>query len=399
MKRLLIGLFIIAVSVGVVACGATADETTTNSTDVTTEGQDVVLDSNPQIFAVEALSASSLMDSSVVSDMALPLALPLADVTTTEPSDDTVISSDELTGVDKYLNMMQDFLGTNNGLGVTQTESDLPDYQYKVVFDTVDLAGNAIQYVMYYNETVYSDTSDTSDTSQTTTDTQATTTDTQATTTEESTDQTTVRGENFYFADSDDSNVLYSITGIIISGDIQYNVEVKKIVDANNAEIMRLRAFIDKDNFTLVNYKTDTDGMNKFFYENVVDGKVVTRSNVRVFEDDTDLKVLLNITDGDSRGRYLFNIETEDNVQYIHINYNVRNADGTFENGNVHIVATTDPTTGEVVYEYKVLSQGQDNANKGLNKAQYAYNKEFRHRGRGNTDNPSETNSTKTNNS
>ncbi len=178
--------------------------------------------------------------------------------------------------------------------------------------------------------------------------------------------------------------VVSYITGIIISGDSTYNVEGKKLISSTGAEIIRLRAFVDKQNFILVNYQTDTtDGMKKFFFQNVSDGQIVQRSNIRVFTSDSQTNVMLNIVDGNGRGVYQFMIATQDNVQYIHLKYNVLGSDGSHTIGNVFITATTDPNTGDVTYDYKVLDPHANNQGKGPNNAQFEYTHQMQHRGRG----------------
>ena len=353
MKKLLIGLFIFGIGVAFTACNeeATIVETTL--------GEEVEFVSNDQVFTLEALSAASLLDVSSVSAINY---VPLSEVTTQEADDEEIIITEEIDQVDKYLELMETFLGDNDGLSVTVLESDRVEFTHKISFTTVDVLGNTIEYIMYYNETLFvsevveddsTTTTETPTTEVPTTEvptTEVPTTEvptTEVPTTEEPTTELGLSSgnpdqeRNFYFEDDDDNEVVYSLTGIILANGLEYNVEGKKIVEDNGDEVLRLRSFVDRDNYVKVSYKLDAeDSRQKFFFEVVTDGIVVSKSRVNIFEDEGKTRVMLYLESNGDKGRYNFGIIEEEDVTYIHVRYDIELADGTKESGGIHIIAT-----------------------------------------------------------
>lgn len=376
MKKLLLGLFILSIGVAFTACN---EEATTVET---TLGEEIEFVSTDQVFTVEALSAASLLDVSSVSTMNY---VPLAEVTTEEPADEEILVTEEIDQVDKYLELMETFLGDNNGLSVTILESDRAEYEFLISFTTVDVLGNTIEYIMYYNETVFvsEDVDDTTTTTETPT-TEVPTTEVPTTeepttevpaTDEPTTEPVTTEGttelafnsgaqdqeRNFYFEDEDDNEVVYSLTGLILTNGLEYSVEGKKIVEDNGDEILRLRSFIDRDNYVKVAYKLDAEDLRqKFFFEVVTDGIVVSRSRVNIFEEEGKTRVMLDLEQDGITGRYNFGIIVEEDVTFIHVRYDIELADGTRESGGIHIIATIDPVTGELIYTYKIIGPDQN---------------------------------------
>jgi len=386
MKKLLIGLFIFGIGVAFTACNeeATIVETTL--------GEEVEFVSNDQVFTLEALSAASLLDVSSVSAINY---VPLSEVTTQEADDEEIIITEEIDQVDKYLELMETFLGDNDGLSVTVLESDRVEFTHKISFTTVDVLGNTIEYIMYYNETLFvsevveddsTTTTETPTTEVPTTEvpttevpttevptTEVPTTEvptTEVPTTEEPTTELGLSSgnpdqeRNFYFEDDDDNEVVYSLTGIILANGLEYNVEGKKIVEDNGDEVLRLRSFVDRDNYVKVSYKLDAeDSRQKFFFEVVTDGIVVSKSRVNIFEDEGKTRVMLYLESNGDKGRYNFGIIEEEDVTYIHVRYDIELADGTKESGGIHIIATIDPVTGELIYTYKIIGPEENQKN------------------------------------
>jgi len=374
MKKVILGLILIAGAFTFAACSNTI-------TDVET----VSFESDSQVFAIEALSSANLLDTSLVSTLSYE---PLSDVvtteTTTETDDEDLIVDDQIDEVDKYLEMMDGFLGNNNGLSVQILESDRAEYENLISYTTVNLLGKEVVYYMYYNETLFTNPDD-STSDETTTEVPETTTE--ATTTEEISDLAyTVsmnRDRRFYFNDDDDDSVVYLLEGLIVSNGIEYSVEGKSIIDEDGNEIFRLRSFVDRDNYVFVAYKTDIlDSTKKFFFKVVTDGVIVSESKVRVTKEEGKLKVMLNLIENGDEARYLFSVMEEDGVTFYHIKYDITKSDNTKEVGNILIKATQDETNGEVIYTYQVLER----ENKINNHYQYKYQTERKHENRSHRD-------------
>lgn len=378
MKKTLLAVLAVLGSAAMLACSVTSTTTTATTEAVLPQTEDVVV--------FQAVSASELLTSALDSASLLSQNLSMtADgaagatshsggttTTTTTEAEDPVVTED-IDVLDQYLTMMEQFLGTDEGLAVTITESDLPDYAFKVVFVTRDLLGMDVTYTLYYNEVLYEDpvddgSDDSTTTTTTTTETtvpEETTAPEETTTPEETTETTTTETEplayhssgtdpQYQFQDEDGDEILYALTGILVVGDLTYNLEGKKVLEGTE-EIFSLYSYVDQDNFVKVRYQTDTeDGNRKFFYEVKVDGIVTNKSKVMVGTDPDDgaLMVKLEFIEGDASGRYQFKIETVDNVTTIKIKYETESADGVEESGMIIITATYDEATDTTTYEY-----------------------------------------------
>ncbi|MCK4552140.1 MAG: hypothetical protein KAU02_04415 [Tenericutes bacterium] len=351
MKKLLLGIFAIAMALGVVACNDTSEEI-------------VEFNDEEQVFTLQAVSAASLLDYSFIDQLSF---VPLSSTSETTELEEEEVIIEEIDEVDQYLEMMESFLGSNNGLGVTVLESDREAYEFMISFLTVDVLGNELEYFMYYNETVYEE--DIEDDQTTTTEAETTTVvtteseTTVAPTTESETtaQETSSQDRQFNFQDEDDDNVVYLLTGIIVQGENEYNLEGKRIVGDDGAEMFRLRSYVDSENCVKVTYMTDAeDGNKKFFYEVKQDNVIISRSRVHVVEEDGALRVHLDFADLTQRAKYDFKVIEEEGVTLIHVRYDIKPVDGVRETGNIHIEVTLDPETGETIYTYRILEAQQN---------------------------------------
>jgi hypothetical protein len=359
MKKLITALFILGLSVSFIACNSEIETTLENI---------VELEDDSQVFTVSAVSAASLLDFSNISTLSY---VPLSETTEEEIGGDELIT-EEIDELDRYLEMMDTYLGDNDTLSVTVMESDIEDYEFLISFSTVDISGNEVEYFLYYNETFYVDDVDEEPvtTEEPLTTEEPVTTEEPATTEEVTSEETTTLSQgtkNFNFQDEDDEFVEYSLEGIIIYGDIEYSVEGKKVVHENGVENTILRAWVDQDNFVKVSYKTDSeDGNTKFFYEVKEDGVIITKSRVQVVEQEGAKVVHLDFQDEIEKAKYIFKIIEEEGVTLIHVKYDIRLlADDSRETGNIHIQISEDSETGELIYTYKILAKGgSGNGNK-----------------------------------
>lgn len=353
MKKLFLALILFTIGLTLAAC-----------TNVDTQAVEFASDN--QVFALEAISASSLLDLSMLEGVSMTLAKTTTETDSTVEEEPAV--ADQITEIDQYIEMMERFLGNDELLSVNASASDMEGYDFMITYTTIDLLGNPKVYTLYYNEVVYETTDDVVDDTTTTT---TTTTEEQTTTTEEETTATTdstpvaqelEREREFFFEDStDDSLVTYYITGILVDGTLEYNVE-GKLVTLETGTIFRLRSFIDKDNFVKVEYKLEDDGQEeKFFYEVVQEGSIVSKSKVKIEQDGDDLKIRLEIVEGETSLTLQFNQEVEEDVTIIKIQYTLEDSAGVIDSGHIKIYKSIDPETNEVIYDYKVLSGQKKN--------------------------------------
>lgn len=329
MKKIV--LFLLAISIGFLFIGC--DQT-----------NEIEIESEEQLFTLQALSSTTLLSYNEV-NVEETAYLPLADGETTEP-----IITTEVENIDYYVEMMEVFLGDDN-LNVVSETSDNELYEFKTTYTTININGEEVSYVFYFNEFDLEE------------ENQELATSTYA---EESEGTQTRR---FYFEDEDDNLVAQGLEGILIFGDVTYNIEGKKVVNSQQ-EIYRLRSYIDEENYVMVNYQNDVTDRDreKFFFKLVEDGVVVNESKVMMFTRDNRLHLKLEFTEGDSYASYIFNVRTEENIKYIHIVYEINDGEEV-EEGVVRLTAETDPETGEVIYSYTMSP----------NRANREYQKSFRH--------------------
>ncbi|PKK94669.1 MAG: hypothetical protein CVV60_05285 [Tenericutes bacterium HGW-Tenericutes-5] len=288
----------------------------------------IEIENEEEVFNLQALSSTTLLsfNEESVTDLAYS---PMANQETQDP-----IITEEVENIDYYVEMIEVFL-SNDNLDITNEESDNEDYDYKTIYNTININGESVSYIFYYNEFDF-------------------TTDQEPLTSTYSESTEGMQARSFHFQDEDDNLVVKGLEGILIYGDVTYNIEGKKVVN-NRQEIFRLRSFIDEENYVMVNYQKDITDRNKekFFFKEVVDNVIVKESKVMIFTKDNRTHVKLDFVDGNLSSSYIFNIRTEENVQFIHIVYEIDNGE-TVEEGVVRLTAETNPETGEVVYSYSM---------------------------------------------
>lgn len=317
MKKLALTLLFIVFAVVFVGCGTSSPAV-------------IEFESDADLYSFQAVTASTLLSESFAS----ALALPLADETEEEP-----VVEEEIDVLDKYLAMMETYLGETGALTVEPLVSDRPEYQVMIVFTTKTLAGESIVYTLYWNETPFVEEEPETDPEQPTTQTQN--------------QAFGGRPEGFRFQDPEDENVTALLEGLLVIGETEIALEGKTIVNGE-VTVTLLRAYIDEANHVAVRYMSGEDGDKQFFYTVVENGRLVNRTAVKVMNQNGKVFTQLMFLEGEARGRYNFSIETVDNVTTIHINYMLSEGTGRPEQGNILITATYDEATGLTSYEYVV---------------------------------------------
>lgn len=322
MKKLALILTTLLIAVGVLACGAPSNLD--------------VFGENADIYAFSAISSVDLLSTPQTQTTSDALAVTLADEA--DP-----IVADELDELNRYLNMMEKFLGESNGFTFVAESSDRPEYVHKIVYSTVDMAGDAVVYILYYNEVLDEETVATS------------MTDLGETTTEpEAEDEEETEAEEEDETDEDEfENQETRITGILVIGDLEYAVEGKKEIEENEEKI-RIRSELDELNYVEVVSKIE-DGERKFEYTVSVDG-VVSISKVKIEQEDNEQKIALKFVSGEAKGEYTFKQETEDGETILKIAYKLEE-NGVTEEGEIKVLVVVDPVTGETTYTYRLKSK------------------------------------------
>lgn len=333
---------------------------------------DETFETDDEIYMFSAVSAASLLGSGQTA-LVQPLGMVLAEAT--EP-----LVEEEIDEINKYLAMMEKYLASANGLAVTKTESDRPEYEHKLVFTAVDMLGDPVEYVLYYNEsateatlTALLPTAETVTTSETeeeeTTETEETeageTEDTEApetTESEEDEEEFTEEDEDDeeeYEEDDDEDEFEESesyLSGILLIHSKEYAVTGKQEIEDDETKIT-ITSWIDSDNYVFVESKIE-DGERKFYYEVVENGEVVSASELKIEVEDDEMKFELEFVSGATEGKYEFKLETEGDEEILKIEYEIN--DGTVtESGEIKISINVDETTGETTYSYYIETEDE----------------------------------------
>lgn len=320
MKKLIVSLLVLTFAVALVGCGTTSPTV-------------IEFESDADLYSIQAVTATTLLSQTFQTSLALPLS--------NESTDEPVVEA-EIDVLDKYLAMMETYLGDTGALTVEPVASDRPEYQIMIMFTTKTLAGETIVYTLYWNETLI-DSEEPEAEDPIVEDQPA---DNEALSMGQ-------RPNGFRFHDPEDDNVVALLEGLLVIGETEVALEGKTIQNGE-VTIVLLRAYLDESNHVAVRYMTAEDGDKQFFYTVVKDGRLLNRTAVKVMNQDGKVFTQLMFLEGSARGRYNFRIETVDNVTRIHINYLLSDGQGRPEQGNIVIIATYDPQTEITTYEYVV---------------------------------------------
>ncbi|MGD9908980.1 MAG: hypothetical protein AB7U79_00070 [Candidatus Izemoplasmatales bacterium] len=312
-----------------------------NVTNTTTSDYNVVdSESTATSLALPAASLASLIGPFLNSTTSE--ALSFTTLGNTEETDPVLNDVSEL---DKYLELIGQFLEEDNGLTVTLLESDREDYTYMTTYAITTLYDGIQTFTLYYNETI--PVVDTTEDEPTTTDTQETTT--------LSFNQ---KDDSFPVIDDESEEVTAYIDALLIDGENEILLD-GAFVDNGTEQVLRLYAYTDHQNYVKLVVKTDTtDNVKKFNYVIVSEGITVSESKIFVETEDGNLHVKLELLSGTVYTKFNAVVEVEDSITKIKIRYEISDSDVVLESGHIKITATIDDLTGETIYDYQVLPDG-----------------------------------------
>jgi len=217
--------------------------------------------------------------------------------------------------IDPYIELIEKFLGSNNGLSVVVTDSSLEDYEFMMTFETKTLQGETQYYTIHYNMTL----------------------------TEED--------------DDDEDEKEYAIDGIMMVNDVTYVLTGKREVEDDEDKI-KFMAKLDDNNYVESKYKVEDDEV-KFEIKTVLNGVVVSETIIKIEDEDDEFKVELEFLSGDSKGTYEFKYEDEDGETILKIQYDVE-IDGVQTQGQIKVLVVVDTVTGETSYKLYVEPEDDD---------------------------------------
>src|SRR3989339_633410 len=287
MKKLLFVLLGLSLTLGLAACGS-----------LNQDGIPFNLDSDQDVLAFQAISSVSLLSSQELTV--------LETQRVSRMSEDVVTPMEQ---IEPYLELFEQLLAQSNGLDVVTEASDLPEYETKQVFTTIDLLGNTVTYTMYYSNVVEEATiqEDAED--------------------NEETDE--IEDDNENTNENDESE--FAIAGILIHGDVTYQITGKHEIE-DDEEKIEFTSMLNETDFVEVTYKIEDEEV-KFEYVVYQNGQVVNESQIK--------------------------IENEDDEDILKIEFYTM-IDGVESEGEAKVKVMIDEVTGETYYTVVVKGSDDD---------------------------------------
>lgn len=316
MKKLLFVLLGLSLTLGLAACGS-----------LNQDGMPFNLNSDQDVLAFQAISSVSLLGSQE------PVVLETQRVS--RMSEDVVTPVEQ---IEPYLELFEQLLAQSNGLDVVTEASDLPEYETKQVFTTIDLLGNTVTYTMYYSNVVEDEVVE------------------EATIQEnaEDNDETNeIEDDNEDTNENDESE--FAIAGILIHGDVTYQITGKHEIE-DDEEKIEFTSMLSETDYVEVTYKIEDEEV-KFEYVIYQNGEIVNESQIKIENEDDELKIEFSFVDGANSGEYEFKLETEDGENILKIEFYTM-IDGVESEGEAKVKVMIDEVTGETYYT--VIVKGSD---------------------------------------
>ena len=269
---------------------------------------DPAWDGKEQIYAFSAVSATNLLYASLNETGNLPIMQPMA----LKPLDSNrLLVMDSLGLLNKYLNTIEDLIGKRDAMSFESLESDRQDYQVKLVFSTVDLLGNPIQYTMYYNETI------------------------------------------------EDSKT-NAFSGILLFKGSEFLLEGSQTTsdEETKMELIAYSSALNKTDYVKVEHKIDNE-QQTFEYEFVLDGETVQNSELKIENEAEDLKIELSMEEGENSCSFEIRRISEEGDDFLKVEYDIQTLDEN-EKGEILVTVVIDEISQTSVYHYFVSSEEQE---------------------------------------
>lgn len=308
MKKALICLIVtLSLLVGLLACtGIKGPDNGGTGTPALAEKKDVYAFS--ALTSVKMLSMSTPAASFGVSMYDASAEKTISEESKSEMEAESAIEQN-MDEINRYLNLFESLLAESPIQSVEEA-SDREGYETRLTITVSDLDGATSEYVMYYNETVFPPDED---------------------------------------DDDDEREIESELEGIMILDGCEYAVEGKRELEEDEAEVTFL-ARIDRNHYIKVKQEIEPDEQ-KFVYERIENGRCVSKSEIKIEQESDETEIELEFLEGETRGVYRFDRETENGKTEIKILADVNGSKTV-----VRVSIVENPVTGELEYEYRFTS-------------------------------------------
>ena len=228
----------------------------------------------------------------------------------------TVTDEETIASLNEYMMLVESLL-SDGAFGMTESESDLPDYAKKAVVTYKDILGNTLSYTMYYNETLRPDYDDDDD-------------------------------------DFGETEEEYSIEGILVVDGQQYAMRGEREAENEGDESESETNFwvtLSETRSMRVEQSFETEGNEteqEYVYSILEGRQVIERSAFEYEQEGRETEIKLSMTKDGQTQIFYFEKETERGEEYIRIRVGDRNGSQSYR---VSIETDADGNS-HYVYEY-----------------------------------------------
>ena len=267
--------------------------------------------SSDEIYGFGAVSTVKLLGSETTAAALKSL----SEVAATETQAQSGVKG-QIDKFNEYFVALDSFLGKDVVSTTSETNQDTAfDYETKLTIRGKDFDGNDTQYVMYYTET-----------------------------------------QRNQVVDEDEVETLYSLTGVMVIDDVQYNLEGQRTEeqerDENESEIKIVAYQNDRANriemeqeHSVETGEVETEYVYSVYINNQLKESTSVEFEVENKHNKQETGYEIEFISGTKRGKYSIERETKNNVTEIEVEYNVDGEKGKF-------VIREIENQGQKYYEY-----------------------------------------------
>ena len=314
MKKTLLAILaaiaLFALTIGFTACGSGGSENGGNAANGGNKFDDI--STTEEVYGFSAATAGTLI-SSMNGGSAQTLAQAKG---LTVRAQNTVTDEETIATLNEYMMLVESLL-SDGAFGMTESESDLPEYAKKAEVTYKDLLGNTLSYTMYYNETLRPDYDDDDD-------------------------------------DFGETEEEYSIEGILVVDGQQYAMHGEREAENEGNESESETNFwvtLSETRSMRVEQSLETEGNEseqEYVYSILEGRQLIERSAFEYEQEGRETEIKLSMTKDGQTQIFYFEKETERGEEYIRIRVGDKNGAQSYR---VSIETDADGNS-HYVYEY-----------------------------------------------
>ena len=279
-----------------------------------------LFNTDEEIISFQALLASSLLSASEDVILSTNNQNQLMSFVLNETEEEPIENNPIVDPITPYIELVEKFLGTDNGLTVNVGTSDVEGYALMMTFETRGLLGEVQTYIIHYN---------------------------------------------LILTDEDEDEFEYDLDGIMIIGDQTYILTGEREVEEDE-ESIEFIAKLDNLNYIESEYKIESDEI-EFEIKVVLNGEVVSETKIEIKYEEDETKIELEFIDGENKGIYEFKYEMEEDQPVLKIEFDVL-IDGVHRKGEMVVSIHVDEVTGETTYKLFVDPEDDEPYEKDLDR-------------------------------